>query len=401
MSGYQFIHIESFGRLPGKGFKKQSMEGVVKEAERHPSACKHIETPHPPKLHYGVMPSLVVEELSKLSEQKKDPLGRKIRKDAQLLLAGVVSYPTPIEKLNVDDRRFQLWQSSTLRFLQDQFGENLRSILSHSDEQYFHFHFYVSIDSDNFHIRSVHPGYAAHDSVNSDKKKDKNEAYKNAMRQFQDDYYNAAGRISGLTRIGPKAQRITRKEWRHQQQAALRFSDNAIRLKKADLIIKKQAQDLVNRENDLSSKIRNYKESLAAQNSRLKQIEERESHLIESQKGGFISRFTKTVALLNKKINDSYVKIAFWRKRAIDAENKLSIYSERLSKSKSENTSLIRQNAFLEHTNDDLRRKISLLRGAIANQNNRINLIDNLMRTGKIRNIKYKNNKNHEPTLHP
>ena len=97
MSGYQFAHVDGYGRKGGKKRQNKervlSMSEIAAEAERHPDAIPHIENPKPPILLFGVMPSVVVKEAEEWAKTAKDAIGRKLRIDGMCMNAGVVSFP--------------------------------------------------------------------------------------------------------------------------------------------------------------------------------------------------------------------------------------------------------------------------------------------------------------------
>lgn len=228
MSGYQFFHVETYARTPSKTGKKQSIIGLVREAERHPSACLHIDTPETPTLLFGEWPSAVANNLLQLAEQAKDSRGRKLRKDAQILLAGVASYPIPSAKVNRDCPRLQQWLKLNLEFLKNEYGSSLKSCLLHLEESRPHIHFYCHpnlSNEDTLNIRDIHCGMKLRDSV-PDKGigsgKLRSRLYKQAMRDQQDRYYSQVGIKCGLTRIGPKTRKLSRKEWVYEQENAKR-----------------------------------------------------------------------------------------------------------------------------------------------------------------------------------
>lgn len=224
MSGFQFIHIETYARVPSAKHKKQSIRGIINEVERIPHACLHIKNPAAPTLVFGTNPSKVADQIYKLADECQDNLGRKIRKDAQLLLAGVVSYPKKATDTNYEDEHFQKWLKQTIEFLKVEYGSCLKSVILHSDDEEFpHCHYLVVPEPDSngiLNIRDIHPGMRARDTE-SDKGvgsgKVRRRLYKDAMRAFQDRYYSLVGISNGLSRLGPGRRRLTRKEWHDEQ----------------------------------------------------------------------------------------------------------------------------------------------------------------------------------------
>jgi hypothetical protein len=414
MSGFQFIHLENFGRIPGRGFKKQSMRGVAREAERVPGACPHIENPKEFELVYGEMPSKVVEDIHYLAELKRDSRNRKIRNDAQLLLGGVASYPVPMAKLNQNDENFIIWRDRTIKFLKQYFSGNLKSIGCHTDEEYFHFHFYVSPDEDNFHIRSVHPGWAAHDSVKSDKKKDKNIAYNDAMRQFQNEYYESVSRFCGLTRIGPKVQRLSRKEWKYQKEQALALSDLTYRLTTArnhiNLLHKeaekreaqsKQHEIAANKKRDEAFKILNQNRTTwdELQFKKL-ELNKLEKELVDSVNSNFFKRFNKAVDVLKNKLDKALKLLAYWKSRALNSEHNLQTEMQKVSTLRSENSVLNQSNSQLIDQNTELSRHLDIYKSGIDRLINKQRMIDNHIRLGKTNELRIMIKNNYESDIY-
>ena len=73
-------------------------------------------------------------------ETEKDSMGRKVRSDANILLAGVASFPKPLismidkktGKTDTDElQRYEMWKIASLEFLKKEFGENLVSVIGH------------------------------------------------------------------------------------------------------------------------------------------------------------------------------------------------------------------------------------------------------------------------------
>ncbi|TOO77504.1 plasmid recombination protein, partial [Vibrio parahaemolyticus] len=215
--GYQFIHIETYAKVSSRNNKKQSAKAVAQECERELHACPHIKHPKPYKLLYGNKPSDVVRQAENQAQKAKDRLGRKLRKDAQILLAGVVSYPTPLAEFDPNCRNFRRWLELNHKFLKKKYGTRYKSLVLHTDENdgFPHCHFYVvpDLDSSNhLKIGTVHQGIEARDKLKTSSAKEKLRAYKIAMREYQDEYQEHVGSLCGLTRIGPRKRRLTRQE---------------------------------------------------------------------------------------------------------------------------------------------------------------------------------------------
>ncbi|MBO1360942.1 hypothetical protein J2D73_14220 [Acetobacter sacchari] len=124
------------------------------------------------------------------------------------------------------------WQRGTVRWLQRQFGAALRSVIRHDDESYPHLHAYVLPTTPNMRAADLHPGARAKrramDAGASNKAGDI--AYKEAMRLWQDSYWQDVGARCGLERIGPARQRLSRAEWRTADRVNRLLRDHEAKL---------------------------------------------------------------------------------------------------------------------------------------------------------------------------
>ncbi|MBZ9788528.1 plasmid recombination protein [Rhizobium sp. 3T7] len=138
------------------------------------------------------------------------------------------------------------WERRTINWLRSQYGDDLKSVVRHEDEEYFHIHAYVVPTSDpSLSALKFHPGVTAKRAV-MDSGKDGEDrrtlskradgAYKQAMRAWQDSYHEAVAIPCGLTRLGPQRRRLTRDEWQREkvQAKALQTVVQRARKVKAD-----------------------------------------------------------------------------------------------------------------------------------------------------------------------
>ncbi len=208
---YQFGHVEAYARKPQKG--TWSIRDVAAEAERKREHCMHVEQPQEPIRVFGCSPSEAVEQAEAWGAQAKDAKGRKLRSDAPVLLAGVLSYPRQGEE-------WPEFKQKALTWLKSEYGDNLVSVIEHQDEQHPHIHFYA-VPKPGQSFNNLHQGRAAAAEAKrkGETKAAQQYAHNNAMRDWQDRLYQAVGREFGLARLGPKRQRLTRAEWVAQQAA--------------------------------------------------------------------------------------------------------------------------------------------------------------------------------------
>lgn len=215
---FQFVHVNSYSRTLSKKAQhaKWTAKDVVAEATRDPGAIPHIDNPEPHKHVYGQPIEQLLETLDTWAEGTKDAKGRATRKDAVCLLAGVFSAPS-----DTPPEQWEQIKADSIAWAILKYGDRLKTVIEHQDEAHPHCHFYVvPLPGETF--ETVHEGRAAVKAFvaeGGDKKKT-NAVYRNVMRGFQNEYYEAVGAPNGMTRIGPGKRRLTREAWRMEQQQA-------------------------------------------------------------------------------------------------------------------------------------------------------------------------------------
>jgi len=161
------------------------------------------------------MPSVAVAEAEASAERYRDPMGRRLRADAPIIAAGVISMPA--------DRLadWPKYRDQVLEALREEYGDRLRSVIEHKDEPHPHLHF-CAVPKPGEGVEAVHPGYRAQQAARRAKAppRDVKAAYCAAMRDWQDRLYAKVSAQWGLARLGPRRQRLDRGEW-HAQKAAL------------------------------------------------------------------------------------------------------------------------------------------------------------------------------------
>lgn len=213
----QFAHIECYARVAGKGKAGgHNIASILAEAGREPGACPHVENPQAPILRYGCDLPEVGAKSVEWAEQAKDTRGRKLRKDGLCLLVGVSSFPG-----GRPAAEWEAYRDDLIEKLQKQYVNRLLCVIEHTDENHPHVHYYcVALPGERFEV--LHPGrQAAADAKAAGKKKgEQNKVYKEAMRAWQDDFWQEVGVRHGLTRIGPGKRRLTRAEWKAEQNTS-------------------------------------------------------------------------------------------------------------------------------------------------------------------------------------
>lgn len=230
---FQFAHIESYSRKPNS--RGVNVRYVIAEAMREAGACDHVKNPEAPSLVFG-MP---LDELEALHDEMADRATmtnnkgqtRKIRQDQRTLMTVVLSHPgddavpthfddgTPQAVASVDE-----WRERSIAWLRAKYGDDLKTVIEHTDEGHPHLHAYILPSGPQMLARDYHPGEQAKaESMSGDKSIEANregdKAYRLAMREWQNDYYREVGQPCGLARIGPGRRRLSRAEWQAEQQA--------------------------------------------------------------------------------------------------------------------------------------------------------------------------------------
>jgi hypothetical protein len=234
---YQFIHAQTFGRKAGgrASNQQQTVAWVLDEAERLAGNCDHVEAPQAPTLVYGVPVAELRRQHDELVAERRAETAtgqsRRIRSDQHTLMTEVASYPAFVEELDDPDRRqaYEAWRADTIAWWRERYGPDLVTVIEHTDEDHPHLHAYALPISDRqARAKELHPGFqaqraakenAAADGLSArDVRRRGDEAYKAEMRSYQSQYWNAVGRKHGLARIGPGRRRLTREQWKAEQE---------------------------------------------------------------------------------------------------------------------------------------------------------------------------------------
>ena len=217
---FQFVHVNSYSRTLSKkaSHAKWTAADVVAEATRDAAAIPHIDNPQEPIHVYGKPIGELLGALDHWADNTKDAGGKRAtRKDAVCLLAGVFSAPdgTPEED-------WAQIKADAIAHLVKKYGDRLQTVLEHVDEDHPHCHFYV-IPEPGQAFETIHQGRAAVKEfvAQGGSKRESNNVYREAMRVFQDEYFDAVGAKNGMARIGPGRRRLTRSAWKAEQLQAL------------------------------------------------------------------------------------------------------------------------------------------------------------------------------------
>ncbi|MFZ5110023.1 hypothetical protein ACOY48_27310, partial [Klebsiella pneumoniae] len=140
MKSAQFIHIETYGKKSAKKKEKgnhssdvrqTNVSGVLSEANRLDGFTSHIDVVEAPTTLYGCS----IDELELMIDEyhqngstiDKNGKEKKLRSDASILLAGVVS-------INKED--IEIWEEykkDAVEYLKNKYGKNLKCVIEHTD----------------------------------------------------------------------------------------------------------------------------------------------------------------------------------------------------------------------------------------------------------------------------
>lgn len=219
---YQFIHYENYSinvskKKAGKSKKSdynnettgRNLREVIAEAKREPGNFPHVDHAEEPVVLFGVELDEVERLALEYHTKTKIKVGDKergLRKDANIILAGVVS-------LNADN--IDLWEDykkDAINYLKNKYKDKLKSVIEHTDEANPHFHYYV-IQNVGEKFDLVHDGKKAIIDNKNKIKSEQNKAYKKAMRDFQEDFFLNVSSKYGLMKNGPRKARMSHSEY--------------------------------------------------------------------------------------------------------------------------------------------------------------------------------------------
>ena len=229
---HQFIHINSYSLTTPKKAKEggHSVRSIVGEANRVPGNHPHVKNPLPPVLLHGKPLEVLEQTCESWSASMTDAKGRKMRKDALCLVAGVVSAPAEIGD------GWQAFRDESVAWLKRKYGDQLQTVVEHTDEDQPHIHFYV-VPKPGQRFDTIHQGRAAADAIPSKGTKASREiAYNAAMTRYQDDFSEAVALHHGMTRIGPGAPRVTRAEAVKRKEVRKELGAQLVREVKAAVV---------------------------------------------------------------------------------------------------------------------------------------------------------------------
>lgn len=205
---------------------------VFGEVMREDGFCNHVEHPEEPVLAYGMS----VADLKRLHDDRAGEAKmtnakgqtRSIRKDQKTLATVILSHPG--EEENPDVASVEEWQRRSIEWLKNKYGDDLKTVVRHDDESHPHLHAYILPSDSEMKAGALHPGMSAKSAIvqrgaSIEENRLGDRAYRQAMREWQDDYYDNVGRACGLTRIGPGSRRLSKAAHNAEKEQAKRLRE--------------------------------------------------------------------------------------------------------------------------------------------------------------------------------
>ncbi|MET4341170.1 hypothetical protein ABIC08_002755 [Bradyrhizobium sp. RT9b] len=256
--GPQFIRFEGYGRVgahhKNSRRRKRSMHGIAAEQVREPHACPHLADPKPHIQRFGCDPRDAVAFADELGLQAVDVRGRRLRCDAPIILAGVISWPEPLAPCLDDAEAMSRWaafRDDSIAWLRQYWGDHLMSVVEHIDEAQPHIQFIAvsHLDADRrLHLTRIHPGLRAGQAAaeRGGSKREQKKAHQAAMKQFQNNFYYDVASRHGLKRLGKKRQRFERNEWMARKADAEALAEAGRRQRAEAIKLVEQAEFCAN-----------------------------------------------------------------------------------------------------------------------------------------------------------
>lgn len=206
----QFAHLRAASPQPrpskrGKD-RRWSASQLLDEADRVPKASRHVPKPQPPIWHIGSRKA-VEERAAEWHAQAREASGKaRLRVTSPSLACAVVSWPSG------RNSQWPAYRDAILaHFVRTLGTDRVAGAVEHRDEKQLHIHvFFVPRDGEDF--GAVHPGVRARRVARAQPGNMVFTAFTQAMRKWQDDLWSAVSGPFGLTRTGPRVQRLERKE---------------------------------------------------------------------------------------------------------------------------------------------------------------------------------------------
>lgn len=233
MSGYQFSRIQTYS-LKGNSANRSALS-VLSENSRVAGSANHVKNPIPPRLLFGIDPIEIAPIIDKRITEAKAGLrgtGQRIQSNTHVLEGAVYSHPLTVEDLlrsKSDCTSYLSWRKDAIAFAiadAKRRGLEVLSVVEHLDEPHPHIHIlsipFLNDSNKRLDAKICHPGHVANKEAAQAGKnpKEQMQAYRDAMKRWQDRVWESVSVKHGLTRIGPRLKRLTQREYTEQKNIA-------------------------------------------------------------------------------------------------------------------------------------------------------------------------------------
>ncbi|TXF99210.1 plasmid recombination protein [Massilia arenae] len=205
-----------------------SASDLLMEALRKDGYIPHVKAPRQPGILYACSdeirndPLKVADLAEEWADSRKAVTGRAHQRNSPVLAGVVISLP----KEMIDD--WKKFRDASLKWLKEKYGERLKLVIEHLDEENPHFHAYLvplhGLDKDgkpfSESFGEVHEGYAESRSTRrgvikktgSSAGAKTGKAFVDAMKEYQDKFQHDVARHFNLARLGPQMKKLTHAE---------------------------------------------------------------------------------------------------------------------------------------------------------------------------------------------
>lgn len=239
----QFTHMKGYAlsassKSKGKAF---TVTDILAEVLREDGHCPHVENPEPPTIVLGDMEALkglearIRARVAEWNTSEKIAGRKALRKDAHVLHTHVASYPK-------DGGDYDDWERRNIEHFKSLYGDDLVAVIRHTDEENPHLHTYVINTEGSPDVKSRHPGFVAAKGIKNPK--EQRIAYTQAMRSYQNRYYNEVGVFCGMARLGPRRRRLNRAEWQAEKVQAAAIKQGLSEVEKQQAELQARSQNL-------------------------------------------------------------------------------------------------------------------------------------------------------------
>jgi hypothetical protein len=201
---------------------------LLMEALRKDGHIPHVPAPKPPGILYAYSdeirnhPLKVADLADAWADSRKAVTGRAHQRNSPVMASVVISLPKEL----IDE--WPKFRDASLQWLKEKYGEKLKLVIEHLDEENPHFHAYLianhGIGKDGLPFSEpfgeVHEGYresrkarrGAIEKSGGSQGAKTGKAFVDAMKEYQDKFHHDVARHFNLSRLGPQKKKLNHAE---------------------------------------------------------------------------------------------------------------------------------------------------------------------------------------------